>query len=254
MTAVFFIPARSGSTRIKNKNLKKINNKSILENKIKSCLKTNIGDVFVSTDSKKIANLSKRNGAKILGIRPKKLSSSNSSMLSAVVHFLEKYKKKFKKIPLFLIIVPATNPFLNFKSIIKALKILKKNNQYNSIVSIYPTKDQPFQLIDLKNKTVKFGLFYFKRKNYFSFERSQDIPNFYKFSSALQITKAKYFIKYFKDKTKIQIDKPFDPKKCFGYIIDPFETTDINIKNDFYIIKKLVNNKKLLKMFLRNYL
>ena len=111
MTAVFLIPARGGSTRIKNKNLKKINNKSILVNKIENCLRTNIGNVFVSTDSIKIANISKKNGAKILGIRPKKLSTSNSSMLSVVINFLIEYKKKFHKIPTFLIIAPATNPF-----------------------------------------------------------------------------------------------------------------------------------------------
>ena len=254
MSAVFLIPARGGSTRIKNKNLKKIKNKSILVNKIQNCLKTNIGDVFVSTDSSKIANMSKRNGAKILGIRPKKLSSPNSSMLSAVVNFLEEYKKKFRKFPLFLIIVPATNPFLKSESILKALKILKKNNRFNSIVSIYPSNDQPFQLINVKKKVVKFGLFNFQGKNYFSFERSQDIPKFFKFSSALQITKVNYFIKYFKDKSKIQTDKPFDPRKCVGYIVDPFETTDINVKTDFYIIKKLINNKKLLKTLLLNYL
>ena len=101
MTTVFLIPARSGSTRIKNKNLKKINNKSILVNKIENCLKTNIGDVFVSTDSIKIANISKKNGAKILGIRPKKLSTSNSSMLSVVINFLIEYKKNFIKFPHF---------------------------------------------------------------------------------------------------------------------------------------------------------
>ena len=64
MSAVFLVPARGGSTRIKNKNLKKINNKSILINKIESCLKSKIGDVFVSTDSIKIANISKKYGAK----------------------------------------------------------------------------------------------------------------------------------------------------------------------------------------------
>ena len=149
MTAVFLIPARSGSTRVKSKNLRKIKNKTILVNKIENCLKTKIGDVFVSTNSNKIADLSKKNGAKILGMRPKKLSTSNSSMLSAVLNFLTEYKKKFKKIPLFLIIAPATNPFLNSISIINALKILKENKQFNSIVSIYLSNEQPFQLVNL---------------------------------------------------------------------------------------------------------
>ena len=112
MKTVFFIPARSGSTRIKNKNLKKIKGKSILANKIKNCLKTKIGKVYVSTNSKKIAKISINNGAKILNLRPKKLSTAKSSMLSAIVNFLENYKKKYKKLPEYIILVPATNPFL----------------------------------------------------------------------------------------------------------------------------------------------
>ena len=36
---VIFIPARSGSTRLKNKNLQKINGKSLLTIKILSCKK-----------------------------------------------------------------------------------------------------------------------------------------------------------------------------------------------------------------------
>ena len=86
--------------------------------------------------------------------------------------------------PLFLILVPATNPFLNFRSIKKAFKVLKKNEKFNSIVSIYPSSDQPFQLVKFDYKKTEFGFFKFKKKNFFSFERSQDIPKFYKFSSA----------------------------------------------------------------------
>ena len=254
MSAVFLVPARGGSTRIKNKNLKKINNKSILINKIESCLKSKIGDVFVSTDSIKIANISKKYGAKILGLRPKKISTPNSSMLSTVVNFLKEYKKRFHKIPLFLILAPATNPFLNFRSIKKAIKILKKNEQFNSIVSIYRSNDQPFQLVNFDYKKTEFGFFKFKKKNFFSFERSQDIPKFYKFSSALQITKAEYFLKYFQNDSKVHIDKPFDTKECLGYLIDPIETADINTHSDFYIIKKLIKKKKLLKIILRNFL
>ena len=66
MTAVFLIPARGGSTRIKNKNLKKINNKSILVNKIENCLRTNIGNVFVSTDSLKLQIYQKKMVQKFL--------------------------------------------------------------------------------------------------------------------------------------------------------------------------------------------
>ena len=43
---VIFIPARVGSTRVKNKNIQKIGNETLLSRKIKICLKAKIGDVI----------------------------------------------------------------------------------------------------------------------------------------------------------------------------------------------------------------
>ena len=74
-----------------------------------------------------------------------------------------------------------------------------------------------------------------------------------KISPALQITRAKYFAKYFKNKQQIHREKPFDYKRCLGYIVNPFEAIDINIKLDFYIIKKMISEKKLFRKILNNY-
>ena len=58
---LFFIPARSGSKGLKNKNVKKINGKTLLELAILSAksfgLKNNY--IYVSTDSKKYVKIRK---------------------------------------------------------------------------------------------------------------------------------------------------------------------------------------------------
>ena len=51
---IIFIPARVGSTRVKNKNIQKIGSETLLSRKIKICLMAKIGDVIVSTNSPKI--------------------------------------------------------------------------------------------------------------------------------------------------------------------------------------------------------
>ena len=106
------IPARSGSTRIKNKNLKKIGNSSLLEKKIKIAKAIKIGKVVVSTNSKKIAQISKSLGAEIPFIRPKKYSTAKASTAATILHYLRHLKKKREKIPTYLAILPVTNPFL----------------------------------------------------------------------------------------------------------------------------------------------
>ena len=72
------IPARSGSKRIKNKNITKVYGKPIIYYVIKKLLRSKIFDkVVVSTDSDKIIRLSKIYGAEAPFKRPKYLSKSN---------------------------------------------------------------------------------------------------------------------------------------------------------------------------------
>ena len=58
---------------LRNRKMKLNCSKKLKREKEISDERTNIGNVFVSTDSIKIANISKKNGAKILGLRPKKI-------------------------------------------------------------------------------------------------------------------------------------------------------------------------------------
>ena len=72
---IAIIPARSGSKRIKNKNIKRFCKKPIIYWSIKAAIKSKVfKKIYVSTDSKKIANLSKKFGAEVPFLRSKKLS------------------------------------------------------------------------------------------------------------------------------------------------------------------------------------
>ena len=144
---IIFIPARSGSTRVKNKNLQKIGKLSLLEHKIKICKSLKIGKVVVSTNSKKIAKLSIKNGAEIPFLRPKKYSTSKASTVSAILHYLRFLKKKNMRIPTYLAILPLTNPFLEKKTIISAYKKIIKNKKINSIIGFTEADDHPFTFI-----------------------------------------------------------------------------------------------------------
>ena len=60
---ICFIPARSGSTRLKNKNLKLINNKTLVEITIKQALlskKFKKKDIVLSSDCTKILSIGKK--------------------------------------------------------------------------------------------------------------------------------------------------------------------------------------------------
>ena len=74
---LIFYSCKIGSSRIKNKNLKKINGKTLLEISIKKCLKTKLGDVVVSTDSKIMQTIVKK---KIYYLREKNIQDQNHQL------------------------------------------------------------------------------------------------------------------------------------------------------------------------------
>ena len=84
-----FIPARSGSKGIPNKNIKLFNGKPLVEWTINSALKSKqVDKVVVSSDSKKILSISKKLGAEIV-LRPKDISGDYATTESAIKHYIK---------------------------------------------------------------------------------------------------------------------------------------------------------------------
>ena len=243
---LFIIPARSGSKRIKNKNLKKLGKNSILEIKIKSCLKTLLGEVLVSTDSKKISHIAKKFGAKVPYLRAKEFSTSKSTMMSCILDTLSYFKLKRKKIPKYICLVPPTYPFLESKSIKDAYKKLIRQKKVNSICSINEPVNHPYEYI-LKEKKLTFNLISYYGKKLSDFERTQDWPKSFVYSGALRITKTDYFNKFIiKNKPSIRAET-FDKNDCIGQLVSTREAFDINTKKDLKTARFMIKNKFFLK-------
>jgi len=234
------IPARSGSTRVKNKNLQKIGKMSLLEKKIKICKSLKIGKVVVSTNSKKIAKLSINLGAEIPFLRPEKYSTAKASTVATILHYLRFLKNKNKKIPTYLAILPVTNPFLEYKTILSAYRKICRNKNMNSIIAYTDANDHPFSFVKIKKKLL-FNIFKYEGSVYSDYERTQDWPKAYIGSAALKITKSSFFLKYLNEKSPLFGIKTFDLKKTIGLKITKKESFDINDKNDLLYAEKFLN-------------
>ena len=240
---IIFIPARTGSTRLRNKNIQKIGNETLLSRKIKICLKANIGDVIISTNSVKIKNYVEKLGAKCLFLRPKIYSTSTASTISAILHYLRYLKNNKKNIPESITICPATNPFLKSENIIQAYKKFKQKN-FISLNAVTNPEDHPFQFVSLKNK-ISFNIFRVKGLKWSDLERTQDWPESFVSSSALRITNSSYFLKYLNQKSPRFNKKTCDIKSATFYKISQIESFDINNKFDIKMARFLLKTKKL---------
>ena len=94
---IALIPARSGSKRIVNKNIKYLENHPLIAYTISSAINSEVFDsVMVSTDSTEIANISKYYGAEIPFFRPKEYAKDNSpdfEWLDFTIKKLDELKK-----------------------------------------------------------------------------------------------------------------------------------------------------------------
>tara|TARA_A100001015_G_scaffold321209_1_gene450782 strand:- start:2567 stop:2827 length:261 start_codon:yes stop_codon:yes gene_type:complete len=84
---IAIIPARSGSKRIKNKNIKLFNKKPIIYYSIMAAKKSKLfSEIYVSTNSNKIKDISKKFGAKILN-RPNNFLSGDRAEIMDVISY-----------------------------------------------------------------------------------------------------------------------------------------------------------------------
>ena len=138
---VAIIPARGGSSRIIGKNYKKFNGLPIIAHTIKRLKKSRIFNrIIVSTDSKKIASISKKYGAEVPFLRPKFLSNSTITTRPAIKHCINFLIQKGYKFG-YVCEVFAPNPFLKISDLKKGLKkmrIQKKDYVFSATPYLFP--------------------------------------------------------------------------------------------------------------------
>ena len=137
MKCIAIIPARGGSKRIKNKNIKIFHKKPIIFQVISKLKKTKLfQNIYVSTDSSKIKKISEKSGAKVPFKRSKLLSndySSSRDVVNDMIRFLEKKEIKFD----YVCCVYPTSIFISNKILSKAFKMLIKKKISLSLLNFF---------------------------------------------------------------------------------------------------------------------
>ena len=132
------IPARSGSKRIKNKNIYELNGKPLIQYTIEAAKNSKLlDDVIVSTDSKRIAEIANNFNINDPFLRPKKLSGDKIEMIEVIKHVVK--KKKFKKINLIMLLQP-TSPLRTNIDIDKSIKLFSLKRA-DTLVSVTNKKN-----------------------------------------------------------------------------------------------------------------
>jgi pseudaminic acid cytidylyltransferase len=227
---ICLIPARSKSKRIKNKNIKLFFGKPLIYFAIDKAKKSNLFDrIIVSTDSKKISQISKSYGAEVPFLRPKQYSNDYATDKEVRDHFVEYCKENniyFKN----LCYLYPINPLLKVKTLVNCYKLLLKKKIDGTItISKFCNPIQRSFYINKKNILKIYD------KNKYN-KRSQDLIDFY--HDAAQC----YWFRY------AALLKPKNKElNIHGYVLNKFEYCDVDTMEDLKLLKMIYQNKLQLK-------
>lgn len=218
---IAFIFLRKNSKRLKNKNLRLINGKPLFYYSIKIAKKIKeIKSIYVSTDSKKIIEMSKKFGVKVIK-RPNNLTKSKSIEFLSwkhAVNILEKKNIKFKK----FISIPSTAPLRNKNDIQKCIKKLKTNDQI--VVTAY---ESPINPEEMKISKSKEGISFIEKK---TTQNKSKYKKVYNLTTVAYVTTTDYIKRY---------NKLFDGNVSVVKI-PKHRAIDINDEDDLKIAKSLI--------------
>lgn len=219
LTAI--IGVRKGSTRVKNKNIKKFSSSTLLEIKIKQLKRIkDIDEIIVSSDCVKMLKI-----ADNLGVSSHRRESyyastkaTNSELFENMASFIDSD---------YIMYAPVTSPLIKDTSIKNCIDFLKKNSKFKSIATTRLLKEHMW----LNNKPFNYSLS--------NAPSSQNLPDVMSITFGCCILKKKDMLKF----------KNVITNKTKFFVLDEIESMDIDTKLDFqfaeFIYKKhrKINNK-----------
>jgi CMP-N,N'-diacetyllegionaminic acid synthase len=141
--SVAFIPARSGSKRVPNKNIKRLGGHPILAYTIQAAVDSGIFDaVICATDSEQYADIARHYGAEVPFLRSAAISGDKSPDIEWVVWMLDKLKQQGRNYDIFSILRP-TSPFRLPETIRRAWELFNQNSSADSLRAVDKCKQHP---------------------------------------------------------------------------------------------------------------
>jgi len=228
-TILGLIPARGGSKGLPRKNIKLLLGKPLIAWTIEQALASKYLDkVIVSTEDKEIAEISKKYGAEIPFMRPKKLAEDNAKGIDVVLHAIDWLKKndRLKQYDLIILLQP-TSPLRKPEDIDKAIELLFLK-EAKAIVSVCEVDHHPLWANTLPEDGCMKDFIRREAMN----KNRQELPVFYRLNGAIYLAYCNY----------IKEQKSFFGKDTFAYIMSQERSIDIDNEIDFKLTEILMKN------------
>lgn len=227
MNHLAVIPARSGSKGLKDKNIKLLAGKPLLQYTIQAAKESKIFDcIHVSTDDLNYASIAMGCGADVPFLRIHELAVDDANTWDTVRFVLNKYKETGKVFDMVTLLQP-TSPLRDDMDIRGAYHLFREK-EANAVVSVCETEYSPL-LTNFINETLSLNGFIDLNK----VGRRQDLPTYYRINGAIYMMET-YVLNKIED---------LYGKKSYAYIMPQERSVDIDNILDFKIAELLLHEK-----------
>lgn len=221
-----FIPARGGSKGIPNKNIIDLCGKPLIAYTIEAALMSKYVDsVVVSTDSERIAEISRDLGASIPFMRPESLAGDKATTIDVVTDALERFNKAGNEYDILLLLQP-TSPLRTVSDIDSALDTFIEHG-LEPLVSVCDVNDHPILM-----RTIEDGRL-IRLMGRGSTIRRQDMPDVLRVNGAIYIIKT----------SDIRSDTSFNDS-IIPYVMPRERSIDIDEPIDLIMAEALIMANK----------
>tara|TARA_B110001450_G_C17532867_1_gene445342 strand:- start:122 stop:820 length:699 start_codon:yes stop_codon:yes gene_type:complete len=221
------IPARSGSKKIKNKNIIEIKKKPLIYYSIVEAIKSKyIDEICLSTDSVKIQSISKSFGLNSFFLRPKILSTDSALTKDVVLHALNKSENFFEKSFDYIVLLQPTCPLRKAHHVDEAIIKIINNNQ-NSLISVCDVEGYHPNRMKIIQKNLLYNYTQNKAED---MTPRQKLPKVYIRNGAIYISKVNFL-----KKNKVLTDT-----KSVPYIMKQTDSINIDGPVDLELAKALL--------------
>ncbi|MEL0112678.1 MAG: acylneuraminate cytidylyltransferase family protein [Rickettsiales bacterium] len=224
------IPARSGSKRVPDKNVRRLNGHPLMAYAIRSALESGIfASVIVSTDSQAYADVARHYGAAVPFLRPPEFAGDTSPDIQWLRHLLGVLKDEGKAPDCFAILRP-TSPFRQAETIRRAWEQFKHTAGIDSIRAVEACGQHPGKMWTINGPIMSPILPYTLDGTPWHSNQYAALPKIYVQNASLEIAWSRVVL---------------EAGSIAGDVIAPFlteghEGVDVNAQSDWWHAEYLV--------------
>lgn len=231
--AVAFIPARSGSKRVPNKNIRPLGGHPMLAYTVRAAIDSGVFDAIIcATDSEAYADVARHYGAEVPFLRSVEISGDKSPDIEWVVWMLNTLKEVGREFEAFSILRP-TSPFRQPETIRRAWSMFIDEPYADSLRAIEKCKQHPGKMWVIRGKRMLPLLPYTIGTTPWHSSQYAALPEVYAQDASLEIAW-----------TRVALEQgSIAGEAIIPFVSQGYEGFDINEPEDWWMAERLLNTQ-----------